>query len=426
MTPATKLETSRQEKSHRFPVFLPDGRQFLFLVRAAPEASGVYAGSLDGKTGKFLLRVDSGAVYVAPGYLLFMNGSTLLGQAFDAGRLELSGQPFTVAEQVGHSTYGYGAFAVSTATLAYAGPVQSLGRLTWFDRVGNPIASLGQEGDYVEFRLSPEENRVALTLVNAKRGFPDIWLADLTRHSTSLFQSAAMVNAAPVWSPDGARLLFRTSRNGLVELYQKSAAGGGNSEPVLTDDMQRVAHIGAFNVIPTDWSPDAANVVYTVTGTGSGYDLWLLPISGDRTPVRFLNSPADEMHGNFSPDGHFLAYTSNETGKYEVYVQTLPRSERRWQVSTSGGYEPRWRRDGREIYYLSEDRKLMAVAVGPGPSFGVPKPLFQTRVPAGVSAVRTNYVPTRDGQRFLINTQTSDPPPNPITVVLNWTAGLKP
>jgi eukaryotic-like serine/threonine-protein kinase len=131
------------------------------------------------------------------------------------------------------------------------------------------------------------------------------------------------------------------------------------------------------------------------------------------------------MHGNFSPDGRLLAYSSNESGRFEVHVQTFPPSDRKWQVSTAGGYEPRWRGDGREIYYLSEDRKLMAVSVDAGPSFGVPKPLFQTRVLPGVNAQRTSYVPSRDGRRFLVNTQTGDPPPNPITVVLNWTAGLK-
>jgi hypothetical protein len=130
------------------------------------------------------------------------------------------------------------------------------------------------------------------------------------------------------------------------------------------------------------------------------------------------------MLGAFSPDGRLVAYTSNESGRFEVYVQTFPLSDQKWQVSTSGGYEPRWRRDGSEIYYLSEDRKLMAVPVSAGPSFHVPKPLFQTRVPAGVNHLRTNYVPSNDGRRFLVNTQTGDPAPNPITVVLNWTAGL--
>ena len=156
----------------------------------------------------------------------------------------------------------------------------------------------------------------------------------------------------------------------------------------------------------------------------SGNDLWLLPLEEAGKPAKFIASPADEMHGNFSPDGRLIAYTSNESGKFEVYVETVPRSDRKWPVSTNGGYEPRWRADGREIYYLSDDRKLMAVSVGVGPSFGIPQLLFQTRVPEGVTANRTHYVPSRDGQRFLVNVA-SETPTSPITVVLNWTAGLK-
>jgi hypothetical protein len=150
-----------------------------------------------------------------------------------------------------------------------------------------------------------------------------------------------------------------------------------------------------------------------------------LPLRGDKKPVKFLAGPAEEMHGNFSPDGRYVAYTSNESGRFEVYVETFPRSDLKRKVSTSGGYEPRWRADGREIYYLSEDRKLMAVPVSAGPSFGVPQPLFQTRVSAGVTANRTHYVPSRDGKRFLVNTLSGDPSPTPIMVVLNWTAELK-
>ena len=151
----------------------------------------------------------------------------------------------------------------------------------------------------------------------------------------------------------------------------------------------------------------------------------MLPQTGDKKAVNFLTSPADEMHGNFSPDGRLVAYTSNDTGKYQVNVQTLPLSDRKWQVSTSGGYEPRWRADGHEIYYLSEDRKLMAVEVGTGPSFGIPKALFQTQVQPGVTRNHTHYVPSRDGQRFLVNTLSADASPTPITIVMNWAARLK-
>jgi hypothetical protein len=177
--------------------------------------------------------------------------------------------------------------------------------------------------------------------------------------------------------------------------------------------------------VDTDWSPDGKNILFSVVSPSSGSDLWLLPITGDKKPVKFFTSSTDEMHGNFSPDGGLVAYTSNESGKFQVDVQTFPLSDRMWHVSTNGGYEPRWRADGRELYYLSQDRRLMAVPVGVGPSFGVPKPLFQTRVPVGVAPNRTHFVPSRDGQRFLINTQTSDASPTAITIVMNWAAGVK-
>jgi hypothetical protein len=179
------------------------------------------------------------------------------------------------------------------------------------------------------------------------------------------------------------------------------------------------------NLVPSDWSPDARYLIFSAPTIASGsFDLWLFPLAGDGKPLAFLSSPSDQTHGNFSPDGHFVAYSSNETGHFEVYVEAFPRSERKWTVSTNGGYEPRWRGDGRELYYLSEDRKLMAVSVGSGLSFDAPKPLFQTRTSVLVSPFRTNYVANRGGSRFLINTQSDDAAHIPITVVLNWTAGL--
>ncbi len=425
--PVTKLDVAHREGAHRFPYFLPDGHHFLFTVRSGlGEQHGIYAGSLDGKTKKLLVRADSSAVYASPGYLLWVAGDTLLGQDFDADRLELTGQPFTVAERAGRSTTNESAVSASPAgILAYDSATVRLGRLTWFDRSGNPLDSPAPDGDYADFRLSPEEKQLAASLVNLKTGSTDIWLTDLARGSTSRFTVGTGVNASPVWSPDGARIVFRTNRGGVLEFYQRSAFGGGNEEPVLTAEAQRAAGTHAVQLVPSDWSPDGLHIIYAVPDMASGFDLWLLPLAGNAKPVEFLSSPANDIHANFSPDGRLIAYGSNETGRYEVYLQTFPKSDRKWTVSTNGGYEPRWRADGREIYYLSEDRKLMAVPIGPGPSFGVPKPLFQTRVPAGVDAFRTHYVPGRDGQRFLVNTEIGDPAPNPITVVLNWTAGLK-
>jgi len=425
VTTVTKVDTVM--KAHRWPQFLPDGRHFLFHVQGGDSAQhGIYVGSIDGGTQKFLVRSESSAIYASPGYVLYVDGDTLLGQAFDAAHLELRGEPFTVAENVGRSTgFNIGVSASGTGMLAYAAAILQRGRLTWFDRAGNSLNSVGVEGDYSDFRLSPNGQTLAASLVDPKAWNPDVWLIDLMRGGPSRFTVGSVLSAAPVWSPDGTRIVFRTIRNGPTELYAKSAGGGGNEEVVLTYETQHAAGIDTPNLVCSDWSPDGRYVIGSLPQQTTGDDLWLIPLSGDKKPLKFLGPPSDQIHGNFSPDGRFVAYSSNESGRFEVYVQTFPLSDRKWQVSTDGGYEPRWRADGREIYYLSQDRKLMAVSVGTAPAFGVPKVLFQTRVPEGVTARRTHYVPSRDGQRFLVNTQSLDAPPGPITVVLNWQAELK-
>jgi eukaryotic-like serine/threonine-protein kinase len=425
-TPVTVIDVSLREGSHRNPHVLPDGRHFLYSIFSGrPDQSGVYLGSLDGKTKKLLIHARTTAVYAPPGHLLFVDGDALLGQAFDAERLELKGQPFLVADQAGRNTAFMSAVSASrTGAIAYAGTLSQIGRLAWIDRQGNPVGSPGTpEGDFTDFRLSSDETRLAASVVNPKSNAVEISLIDLARGSTSRVASEGLITSAALWSPDGARLIFRTNRAGIVELYERSAAGGGDDRPVLSEDAYRTAPLSQ-NVVPTDWSPDGSRILFSAASLGSGTDLWLLPVGGKEPPAKFVASPADEMHGNFSPDGRLIAYTSNESGRFEVYVETFPRSDRKWSVSTNSGYQPRWRPDGREIYYLSNDRTLMAVSVAAGPSFGIPKPLFQTRAPAGVTANRTHYVPSRDGQRFLVDIAT-DQAPSPITVVLNWTAALK-
>jgi Tol biopolymer transport system component len=355
----------------------------------------------------------------------------MLGQAFDADRLELRGQPFAIAAGVGRSSASQSAISVSASseTLAYAGVNSINVRPTWFNRGGNRLDSLSPDGDYLNLQLSPNGKRLASSLVDPKTGDADIWLTDLERGGTSRVTFGSGLTASPIWSPDGDRLIYRAMRSGTVEFYQRKASLGGSEEIVLSNQQQRTASAAASNIIPTDWTSDGRHIIYSAPGGASGIDLWVMHAPGTTTdgpkPVKLLSSTADEMQATFSPDGHLLAYNSNESGTHQVYVQTFPLSDRKWPVSTTGGYEPRWRGDGREIYYLSEDGKMMAVAVGPGRSFGVPKPLFQTGVSGGVNYLRTHYTVTPDGQRFLVNTQTGNSGPNPITVVLNWTAGLK-
>jgi Tol biopolymer transport system component len=419
VTRVTELNISTGEGSHRTPEFLPDGKHFLFTVRSGQkEQTAVYAGSLDGKTKKLLIPGLTNALYSPPGYLLFMGGDTLMGQAFNAERLELRGQAFVLEDHVGLSSIPNGAFSVSRAgILAHTRTLSEMGRLTWFDRGGNPSGTVGPPGYYIDFRLSPDQKRLATSRVDVNAGSPDIWLTDLALGNPAPFTFGGFFNAEPVWSPDSTRIIFRTFRSAaFAEFYSKSAGGGGKEEPVLL--ATRTSGSLYTAMIPWDWSPDGRHLLYSVVGPDSG--IWLLPLAGDRKPVKFLSAPGEQLHGNFSPEGKLVAYSSNESGQFEVKVQTVPLSDRQWVVSTAGGQMPRWRADGRELYYLSLDWKLMAVPVTPGPSFGAPRQLFQTYAPRSANLYRTHYVPSRDGQRFLINTLPAGQPPVSITVVLNW------
>jgi Tol biopolymer transport system component len=296
----------------------------------------------------------------------------------------------------------------------------------WFNRNGEALEPVGPPGDYADFRLSPDGKYLAASLVEAKTANIDIWLDDLTRHVRSRFTVGSALNATSIWSPDGTRLLFRSNTKGVVELLQKSSSGGGSEEVVFGGGEERERGVQTNNLFPSDWSPHGNSLLFSVPTVASGsYDLWLLPLVGDKRPVSLVSSQGDQIHGSFSPDGRLVAYSSNESGQFEVIVQNFPGLENKIQVSTNGGYEPRWKADGRELYYLSNDRKLMAVSVRPGPSFDAAKLLFQTRVPVLVSSFRTHYDASSDGSRFLVNTQSEDPLPVPITIVLNWTAGLK-
>ena len=424
--PVTPLD-SRNEGSHRWPQFLPDGRHFLFTVRSGlADRRGVYVGTLEAETRVRLLRVESDAQHVAPGYLLFLDGDTLFAQPFDSDRLVLSGQPTPIEARVGRSSRGNGALSASRmGTIAYASATLRTGRLTWFDRRGTALGTVGPDGeqDYADFRLSGDDTRLAASLVDPKLSLPDVWLFDLVRGSASRLTFGPAINAAAVWSPQGDRIAFRSNRKGVIELYLMSAIEGGSDEPLVTDEMARRIGVAQSNLIPTDWSSDGERLAFS---TGLPSDIWLLTVADPARPVKIVASPGDQMHGNFSPDGGFLAYTSNESGRFDVYVQSLRPPARKWPISVNGGYEPRWRADGQELYYLANDQMLMAVPVSSGAApFGVPRPLFQTQVRTGVSAIRAQFVPTRDGSRFLIHRRTSDVAPEAITIVLNGLTALK-
>jgi Tol biopolymer transport system component len=420
---ATALQPDRKEVNHRWPQFLPDGRHFLYLVRASlPGQPGVYLGSLDGRVKKQLIQSDWTAMYAA-GHLLYMEANILMARRFDVSSLQVTGDPVVVAERVGSSTSGFAAFSAShTGQLAYAAPTIDVGKLTWMDRSGKPGATVGSEAGYIDFRLSPDESRLAVAIVDQAVGTPDVWLTDLTReNASSRLTSNSWTDAGPVWSPDGTRIAFRSNRSGSNDIFVVTAGGGGVEQPLLPGVLRDRSR-GS----PTDWSPKD-HIIYSENNPQTGQDLWVLDQVA-RKPMAFVPGPSDQIHGSFSPDGRFIAYSSNEDGRFEVFVRTFPASDQKWQVSVSGGFEPHWSADGRELFFLSEDLTLMSASITTAPTFhqpGTPERLFQTQVPDGVSPYRTRYQVSRDGKRFLVYTQTNSNARTAITTVLNWTAALQ-
>jgi eukaryotic-like serine/threonine-protein kinase len=441
----TTLDTARGEINHTFPSFLPDGRHFVYVRSATrPENSGVYVGRLDAKPEqqslRRLLAAESGAVYAASGpspsdskqgHLLFLRGGTLLAQPFDTGRMELAGDAVPVAEHVGSaapftaSEY-IGLFSASaTGVLAYrTGPAGTgnTNQLTWFDRRGRVLGAAAEERlGFVNLSLSPDGTRVAFVRTDTPSGTGDIWLREFARGTSSRFTFDPAADTSPVWSPDARYIVFASARDGVLNLYRKRSSNVGPEEALLRSSEPK---------IPTDWSRDGRFLLYTNTDSKSGNDIWFLPLTpegagGVRKPTPYVKTEFNETYGRFSPDGRFVAYHSNASGQAEIYVQPFPdQTGGKWTVSKGGGILPRWRRDGKELFYtsLSESAELMAVEVSTSPAFsaGIPKTLFQ--FPAGPPA----WDLTGDGQKFIrASTLEATTSSSPIIVVLNWTAGLK-
>jgi Tol biopolymer transport system component len=416
--PVTVLNESRQETGHTYPSFLPDGRHFLYLAQSRnPENDAVFVGSLDSTETKFLLQTDSGAVYTTPGYLLFLRRGTLTAQAFNADRLELSGEPFPVAEVTG-TDYGQGSPAFSASesgVLAYRSTGRDL-QLAWLDREGKQVGTVGPPGEYLNVALSPDERRVVIDRNDATLLTHDLWLYDLARGTASRLTFGPVDESDAVWSPDGEEIVFGS--NGASHgLYRKAASGVGEEERLVeTSDT----------TYPRDWSADGRYLLYENPG-GTSADLWVLPLFGDRKPIPFLQAEFSEQEGRFSPNGRWIAYTSNEARRREVFVQSFPAGAGKWQISTEGGYVPRWSRDGKELFYIAADGKFMAVPVSAGATFeaGVPKALFQTWLVGFQVGGFNHYAVSADSQRFLMNVPTGEGNKSPITVMVNWLAGIR-
>jgi eukaryotic-like serine/threonine-protein kinase len=426
----TSVDSSRQERGHEWPQFLPDDRHFIYLAASnQPENAGIYLASRDSpKDRKQLVRTPYNAVYAPalqdargpqPGHLLFMREGTLMAQAFDEKRWQPAGEAIPVAEQVG-VYLDLAFFSVSkTGVLAYRGGAGQMTQLVWFDRSGRQLQTVGPAAENESLALSPDETRVAVTRQDGRNR--DIWLIDLARDSISRFTFDEAADQMPVWSPDGSRIAFASLRDGPASLYQKISSGAGKDELLLKSS--------GINAYPDDWSRDGRYLLYTTIQSKGGFDIFLLPMDGDRKAIPFVQSQFREWEGQFSPDAKFIAYCSDESGRPEIYVQSFPVSGAKWMISAGGGVQPRWRRDGKEIFYLSLDRKLMAVEVktAGGLEVASAKPLFQTRIGGSMFSVSggSRYVASANGQRFLINSVPVEAASAPVTLVLNWTASLK-
>jgi eukaryotic-like serine/threonine-protein kinase len=431
-SPLTILDSSR-ENSHSEPAFLRDGQHFVYQRNSgSAEHSGLYLGTLDASPEQQSSKrpiAPSAAVYapsVDPdlGYLIFVREGSLMAQPFDNRRMELTGEAVRIAE--GLSELGPRMFSASeNGVLAYrSGSTFPINHLQWFDRTGKRLGDVGEPGFYNSVALSPDGRKVAVTRLPAgarsrgPRGYADIWVYEFTHGTSERLTADPGTHFMAAWSPDGSRLAFASNRYGTFDLYQKASSGVGNEESLLKSSEAKY---------PYDWSSDG--LLYGVLA--GQYELWVLPLTGDdRKPRRYLASQFNESQARFSPDGRFIAYTSDGSGKNEVYVQPFPRAfGGKWPVSNGSGNQPQWRHDGKELFYISADSKMMAVDVTTTPVFqsGNPKALFAAAIWGGATGpVVTRYGVTPDGQKFLINTPAADSAAaSPITVVLNWQMSLK-
>jgi eukaryotic-like serine/threonine-protein kinase len=446
--PALLTTTEGRNEVHTFPSFLPDGQHFFYL--RAPENAGIYLGSLDVKpeqqSSRRILSTPVMAVYAASadprrGHLLFLREGTLLAQAFDERSLQAQGNPIPVAERVG-SLFLSGLFSVAPGgVLAYsAGPTTLwLSQLSWFDRQGKKLGNAGQPGNYsyADFALSPDGTRLAAAKVDPRmgQGTTGIWLLDLLRGVSTRLTFDLSPDSAPVWSPDGSRVAFSAYRAGGYGIHQKATNGAGKEQELIrpTGDPK----------FPDDWSRDGRFLLYTERDPRTHGDLWVLPVAGNGTPsgtaTPFANTEFSEGQGRFSPNAHWIAYASDESGRSEIYIQPFPAPPNggsKTPISRDGGSQPRWRRDGKELFYVSPEGKLMAADVTEEPIFkaSVPKTLFQVPVAQighpevndemGTGSLQVlGWDVAPDGKRLLIDTATKSS--ESVTVLLNWTAELK-
>jgi Tol biopolymer transport system component/tRNA A-37 threonylcarbamoyl transferase component Bud32 len=422
-TPVTRLDESKGETTHRWATFLPDGRHFLYMAGTHATGAGtatnvIYVASLDSKDRRPLLVARSNVVF-ASGYLIYVLEKTLLAQPFDAKRLRLTGDPVPVGDSVLYDPdYFRAAFSASdNGILVYAAGIGgSKLRLAWYDRSGKPIGvPFGDPVDYRDFSISPDGKRLAAEVQDSTTGLGDIWLSDFVRGTRTRFSFGPGPSMCPVWSPEGTRIAFqRMEKTLLTRIVAKPLSGGGGEETLLQ---------GSGDICPKSWSPDGRYLAYetlaAVATTKS--DIWILPLLGDRKPFPFLATQFDELSPQFSPDGRWVLYTSDESGRPELYVAPFPGPGSRWQISDGGALGGDWRHGGREITYLTLDRKQVSVEVKAdvsGFETGLPRVLFNANN-------ATFFRSDRSGDRELMAVPPETAQYTPFTLVSNWPALVK-
>jgi eukaryotic-like serine/threonine-protein kinase len=418
-TQISKPDPSRGEQSHRWPMFLPDGKHYLYMASNFTGRKGVnaiFVGLLDSNEKRFVVEATGNAVYAGPGFLLFPRDETLLAQRFDPSRLALIGEPTAILTDIQYQPQVRRAvFAVSDDGLliAQTGSGVALSQPTWFDRKGNATGVIGKPDVYGNLSMALSESAVVVDKTDMSSLNTDVWTYELKGEGAKRLTFDPSFDVAAIWNPDATKVVFSSNRALDIDLYVKNSDGAQEEKVFLHDD---------FNKLPSDWSRDGNYILYT-----RGQDLWFLTLPEVKS-APFLKATSILRNGQFSPDGKWVAYASNETGKWEIYVTSFPEPRGKWQISTGGGEQPRWRGDGKELFYLSSDGKMMAAPVTTGSnfSFGTPTVLFQA---APRQPVSTNdqfvYDVSRDGQRFLMITQVKNKETQPMSVVLNWDAELK-
>ena len=420
-TPTPLTATQGTENSHRWPEFLPDGKHYIYFAHSdATNESSIFAASLDSKERKFLLHNDSNAIYADPGYLLFVRDNTLMAQPFSPEKLELTGEARPVATHVAVNTDTWrGILSASrTGVLLYQhGSAAAGSQLVWFGRDGKQgEAVLPEMLAYHSPELSPDGKKLAVGI--DANGVGDVWVVDLARRTRTRITFGREYSDRPVWTPDGKTLIFTCGPAGQSHICRKAADGTGSTEKLLqTVDAQEA---------PFSVSPDGRYLAYMRADgkTKTGWDIWVLPLFGERKPFPFIATEFLDAAPAISPDGKWLAYTNNESGRQEVYLQPFPTGAGRWQVSTASGTVPKWRADGKELFFRSTDGTMMAVDVrlgGSSPELGTPHALFKVN---GISAPLGPYTISPDGARLLVNATSTQPTTEPLTLVSNWLADL--